>query len=155
MHKEVIHFKIGLSGTSKTKKPEFKICVNGDEFFHSSLTQEPNVPEFFEFEVEVPEGNQTLEISLLNKFSSDTKKDSNGNIVDDMLLTIDSIEIEEIDIGNLKWSASSYFPIYPSDYLDETQKQISEVKECVNMGWNGTWKLPFSTPFYMWLLENL
>jgi hypothetical protein len=72
-----------------------------------------------------------------------------------MLLHVESIEIDEIDIGTLKWTASSYFPDYPDSYLDETQKQIKELKGFVDLGWNGTWKLPFASPFYIWLLENL
>ena len=154
-NKESLHFKIGLSGSSTKKRPEVKIAVNGSEIVHVTLTQSPNITEYFEFDVEVSEGDCKLEISLLNKKQGDTIQDSQGNIIEDMMLSIDSIEIEEIDLSTLKWSASSYFPIYPEYYLDEEQKKIQEVKNCVNLGWNGVWTLPFSSPFYIWLLEAL
>jgi hypothetical protein len=76
-----------------------------------------------------------------------------------MLLTIDSIEVDEIDIGSLLWTNSKYYPKYPQDYIDAQNKLGNklepELKEFVDLGWNGRWVLPFQSPFYIWLLENL
>ena len=157
--KEILAFKIGLSGTSDKKHTEFKISVNGNMVVHSKLTKQPNETEYFEFTHEISEGDNTLEISLCNKGFGDTVVDREGNIINDMLLNIDSIEIDEIDLGSLKWTLSDYEPIYPERYRIEAQQQGKElslsVKNCVNLGWNGTWKLPFTSPFYIWLLENI
>ena len=96
---------------------------------------------------------------FLNKTVYDTKLDANGNIVKDLLLNIDSIEIDEIDIGSLKWTASNYTPMYPESYTQHVlrtgQEIETELKNCVNLGWNGTWSLPFTSPVYIWLLENI
>jgi hypothetical protein len=157
--KEILAFKIGLSGTSDKKQTEFKISINGNTVVHSKLTKQPNDTEYFEFTHEISEGDNTLEISLLNKGFGDTVIDQQGNIVSDMLLNIDSVEIDEIDLGSLKWTLSSYEPVYPERYRAEAKKRgeelSSSVKNCVNLGWNGTWKLPFTSPFYIWLLENI
>ena len=157
--KENLKFRIGLSGSSKRKKPEFKILLNNNKMIHDSLKADTNVVEYFEFTVEVADGANTLEIELLNKSFGDTVLDTSGNILDDMLLNIESIEIDEIDIGTLKWTLSEYKPVYPPNYV---RSQILEgnqlpqaVKNCVNLGWNGKWQLPFSSPFYIWLLENI
>ena len=155
MHKEILSFKIGLSGTSITKSPSFKICVDGNSYKEGTLSTNPNETEYFEFPVEVLEGEHSLEIHLLNKHSTDTIKNDVGQITEDMLLNIDSVEIDEIEIGALKWTLSSYYPEYPEGYLDENQKSIKEVKNCVNLGWNGVWKIHFTSPFYIWLLENI
>lgn len=155
MDKETLHFKVGLSGTTATKQPEFKINVNGNNFYHGSLTQAPNTTEYFEFDVELEEGKHDLKIELLNKTTADTVKDAQGNIVDDMLLNIDLIEVDNIDLGVLRWTGSVYEPTYPDNYTDEAQKQVKEVKNCINLGWNGVWRLPFDSPFYIWLLENI
>ena len=72
-----------------------------------------------------------------------------------MLLTIESLEVDSIELGQLKWSLSTYYPKYPNSYLNENQKSVNEVKNCVNLGWNGTWQLAFKSPFYIWLLENI
>ena len=144
MEKEKLHFRIGLSGTG-TKLPEFKISVGGTEYIHSTLSANDAV--------------EYLDIAFLNKTVQDTRLDTNGNIVKDLLLNIESIEIDDIDISNLKWSASVYAPLYPTSYKQQVvstgQELITEVKNCVNLGWNGTWSLPFASPFYIWLLENI
>ena len=150
MSTDKLKFKVGISGTySGEKTPEFKIAVNGQEFVHGSIKSPNGVTEVFEFEAELPEGSNSLEISLLNKTNSDVIKDNyddpeNFKIIGDLLLNIDSIEIDDIDIGNLRYSASKYQPI-----------GREEISKCVNLGWNGTYSIEFTSPFYIWLLENL
>ena len=159
MSSETLKFRIGLSATAEHKGARFVISVNGKEFVKNQLCKQPNETEYFEFDAELQEGDNSLEICLLNKTNQDTVKDQNGRIVKDYLLNIDSIEIDDLDIGMLKWSLSSYYPDYPVKYRQELVaegKELSaEVKNCVNLGWNGTWKLPFTSPFYIWLLENI
>jgi hypothetical protein len=157
--KETLHFKIGLSGSSAKKQPKFKISVNNTEFVYTQLTSDVNVTEYFEFDAEIAEGECALVIELVNKLMYDTVLDANGNIVEDLLLNIDSIEIDEIDIGSLLWTASDYIPNYPEKHklkaAQAGQELPESVKNCVNLGWNGTWTLPFASPFYIWLLENI
>lgn len=157
--KETLHFKIGLSGTSTTKQPEFQILVNNTVYINQFLTQAPGETEFFEFDAEVNEGDCSLKIVFLNKLGSDTTVGPNGEIQSDLLLNIDAVEIDEIDLGMLKWSLSKYLPIYPDDY-QQIQKSAGieladELSNTVNLGWNGSWILPFQSPFYIWLLENI
>jgi hypothetical protein len=158
--KETLHFKVGLSGSSSKKHPEFRILVNGHEFVsQQQLTGGVNETEYFEFDAKIDEGDCSLAIELFNKLESDTVLDSNGNIVEDLLLNIDSIEVDDIDFGPLLWTASEYTPNYFEAYrLNASQlgQDLPEsVKNCVNLGWNGTWRLPFVSPFYLWLIENI
>jgi len=79
-------------------------------------------------------------------------------------LVINKIVIEDIDIGVIAYEGE-YRPIYPEPwYSDETEagRQPKEVvgKErdgsaCLFMGWEGTYKLEFSTPLYEWLLQKI
>lgn len=157
--KETLHFKIGLSGSSARKQPEFKISVNGNKQVHDRLKGATNETEYFDFDLEIAEGENFIEIELLNKGFGDTTVDQDGNILDDLLLNIDSIEIDEIDLGSLKWTLSDYQPVYPERYKAEVFRRgdnlPDSVKNCVNLGWNGKWVLPFTSPFYIWLLENI
>lgn len=160
LEKETLHFKIGLSGSSDKKHPEFQISVNEQECVgRRQLTAGANEVEYFEFDVEIEQEDCSLTIELLNKSMYDTVLDPNGNIVEDLLLNIDSIEIDEINLGSLLWVASEYKPNYPQKHqLKVTQlgQELPEVvKNCVNLGWNGKWTLPFTSPFYIWLLENI
>ena len=97
--KETLHFKIGLSGSSARKQPEFRISVNGNKQVHDRLKGAANETEYFDFDLEIAEGENFIEIELLNKGFGDTTVDQDGNILDDLLLNIDSIEIDEIDLG--------------------------------------------------------
>jgi hypothetical protein len=155
MDKETLHFKVGLSGSSEQKQPKFSIAIDGNIVQEGTLSQAPNVTEYFEFDVSLTEEPHELQISFINKLPADTIKDSDGNIVGDMLLNIDSIEIDEINLGTLPWTSSIYNPIYPDSYMDRDQKNIKDVTNCVTLGWNGIWRLPFHSPFYIWLLENI
>ena len=157
--KETLHFKIGLSGSSSRKQPEFRISGNGNKQVHDRLKGAANETEYFDFDLEIAEGENFIEIELLNKGFGDTTVDQDGNILDDLLLNIDSIEIDEIDLGALKWTLSDYQPVYPERYKAEVFRRgdnlPDSVKNCVNLGWNGKWVLPFTSPFYIWLLENI
>lgn len=144
---ETIKFKIGLSGTYWNKKPGYSVKLDGQEKITGSITEENEVIEYLEFEADVEEdSSHCLEICLLNKTDADCFVDKNGTITKDMLLNIESIEIEDIDLGILKWTASEFVPYDTS---------IAPIKGCVNLGWNGSYKLVFDSPFYLWLLHNL
>jgi hypothetical protein len=159
MEKETLHFKIGISSTSDKKHPQFAILVNDQQFVADHLSSSKNQTQYFEFDAELNEGNHLLIIEFKNKTNEDTVLDKNGNIIEDLLLNIDSIEIEDIDLGTIIWTSSEYKPNYPAAYRSQMQAQGTDlaesIKNCVNLGWNGQWTLPFTTPFYMWLLENI
>ena len=69
-----------------------------------------------------------------------------------MLLNIESIEIDDIDIGHLRYTASKYELVKKQVFNGAI---VSELKSCVNLGFNGTYVMQFDSPFYLWLLENL
>ncbi len=159
MDTELLHFKIGLSGTSSIKQPKILIKVNDQQFIDVVLTKNPNETEYFEFSATLDEGNHCLEIVLQNKTDQDTIMNHDGEILSDMILNIDSVEIDDIDLGPLLWTSSVYKPEYPISYVQHCesigQNLLPELQNCVNLGWNGRWSLPFTSPFYIWLLENI
>ena len=99
-------------------------------------------------------------IFIYNRYHSNSQTVINekGDILNDQLLNIKSIEIDEIDLGGLVYDGV-YTPQYPEPWA--TQQREAGValeesfKNVTRMGHNGTWTLKFSSPFYMWLLENL
>lgn len=159
MEQETLHFKIGVSGSSLKKQPKIRILINDQEQVNEQLIVAENTTQYFEFDATLQEGSCFLGIELLNKTTSDTVLDSDGNIIEDLLLNIDSVEIDEIDLGSLLWTMSDYIPDYPEQYRLEMGKQGKDLpvslKNCVNLGWNGRWTLNFTSPFYIWLLENI
>ena len=88
-----------------------------------------------------------MKIILTNKTNSDTVQNADKTeIVKDMLLNIESCEIDEIDLGNLIYEKTEFVPVDPARPV---------LQNCINLGWNGAWCLRCTNPFYIWLLENI
>jgi hypothetical protein len=143
---EKLHLKLGLSGTYWDKRPSFRINLN-DQVLHTGTIQaDSDVTEYLEFDVETADDLVTLSITLLGKEFSDTvENDDKTAIVKDMLLNIVSVEVDDIALGMVPFNMSEYHP----------EGRTDVVKNCMNLGWNGTWSLSWDNPFYIWLLENM
>jgi len=145
---EKLRFKIGLSGTYWAKKPIYSILVNDQVKDTCEITTASDEVFFVEFDCEVSEGPCTLKIRLENKENPDTVTDDTTEefvILKDMLLNIESVEIDEIDLGNLLFTAKFIG--------DDPSRPVLD--KCKHLGWNGAWTLEFASPFYIWLLENI
>jgi hypothetical protein len=153
---ERINFKITLSGTYWDKKPKFNISVDGVSYVNQEISGKSDEIEVHEFFADIEPGNHTLSIAFENKTDDQTVKDPlDGEpytIVKDMLLNVVDIEIDGIELGGLLWEGTYKFDRVV-DYQGHTG--ISELKACLNMGWNGSYDIEFESPFYLWLLEKL
>lgn len=147
MNSESLKFDITLSGMYWDKKPQYSIWLDENPVVQTELNE---LAQTFSFERTIDEGSHELKIRLENKTDSDTVV-VNGDVVKDMLLNIDDISIDDISLGNLLWSAE-YLLDKPQVYQGKT---ITHLDSCVNLGWNGTYVLKFTSPFYIWLLEKL
>lgn len=149
---ETLKFKVGVSGTYWDKKPHYTIWIDEQKLVDAHIKGRSNEVDYVEFEAALPEGDHEFKVRLENKSDRDVEQDGHGNIVNDMLLNIESIQIDDIDLGNLKWHASEFHADHPKTVKGE---DVSVLTQCVNLGWNGTYKIKFTSPFYLWLLENL
>ena len=78
-----------------------------------------------------------------------TRLDAQGNITYDACLKITDISFDDISISDLL----SQKAVYNHDFNgsgEQTQDRFYET-----MGCNGSVDLEFSTPIYLWLLENM
>lgn len=148
MNNENLKFVITLSGTYWGKKPQFSIWLDDHVI---QQTEFQNQIQTVSFERELSKGDHALKIRLENKDQKTDTVIENGEIVKDMLINIDDITIDDISLGNLLWTAE-YHLDSPQEYNGKT---ITQLDSCVNLGWNGTYILKFSSPFYIWLLEKL
>ena len=148
MEQESLEFAVTVSGTYWSKKPQFSIWLNNKVVIQTEISSES--PQTHKFTHTVDEGEQTLRIKLENKTVADTQI-INGEVANDMLLNIDDISIDNISLGQLLWNAE-YLLDKPQQY---NGKEITQIDNCVNLGWNGSYILKFSSPFYIWLLEKL
>jgi hypothetical protein len=148
MQEENLKIDISLTGTYWDKKPQFSVWLDDHVVTQSEISS--TAEQIVSFERKVDEGSHKLKIRLENKNNSDTIVE-NSEVVKDMLLNINDITIDNISLGNLLWSAE-YILDKPQLYKGQT---IDHLDGCVNLGWNGTYVLKFTSPFYIWLLEKL
>jgi hypothetical protein len=148
MNEEKLSFVVALSGTFWERRPQFSVWLDDHMVVASEIVSAAQ--QEIKFQRTIDKGIHTLKIRLENKINSDTVL-ANDEIVNDMLLNVDDIMIDDISLGNLLWSAE-YILDKPQQYNGQT---ITKLDNCVNLGWNGTYILKFSSPFYIWLLEQL
>lgn len=151
-HQESLHFKIVLSGTYWGTVPKYSIIIDDTVVESEIVKQQSNELFEVEFDRQLNEGVHCLKIRLENKTNSDTQTDSEGTILNDMLLNIENIIIDDIDIGTLKWTKSEFVTDAEVTYEG---RPTTVIKNCVNLGFNGSYILEFTCPYYVWLLENL
>ena len=103
----------------------------------------------FEYDINDDDGEHKLQIVLTGKTTDHTRVDADGNIIKDATLTISNIVIDDININQLFLDKC----VYTHDF-NGTQPEIQYSFHGV-VGCNGTISFEFSTPIYLWLLENM
>ena len=159
MATEKLKFKLELYATMWNKPPHAEILIDNKSYFNSDITGTEDKPDIIEFEHEVEDEKEyALIINRAGKTKNQTVVNEKGDILNDQLLHIKSIEIDEIDIGALVYEGV-YTPQYPEPWATQQRETGVELQESfknvTKLGHNGEWKFTFSSPFYMWLLENL
>lgn len=145
--KERLHFKIGIGGTYWDKRPAYSILVNDQVCATGEISTPSGEFSFVEFDTDIDEGPSSLKIRLENKEWTDTvQNEEKTEIIKDMLLNIKSVEIDEINLGNLVYTKTQFVG-------DDPERPVLD--KCQDLGWNGAWILEFNSPFYIWLLENI
>jgi hypothetical protein len=159
MATEKLKFRLELYATWWSQPPKAEILIDNITVFNGLITSNKEKPTIIEFEHLCQEDkNHELVIKRFNKTSKQTVVGPQGEIEKDQLLHIRRIEIDEIDLGSLVYEGI-YTPEYPEPWASQ-QRDSGEVlqesfKNATQLGHNGVWRFSFSSPFYMWLLENL
>ena len=75
------------------------------------------------------------------------------------ILEIVDLEIDSISVYEVVCTSGQWYPVMDPDFVEARRqrdgKEPDEWERSVTFGVNGTWKMPFSTPLYQWLLETL
>jgi hypothetical protein len=159
MSTETIKFKIELYAQYWDKPPITEILINDNVVCNKQeITSNEDKPTVIEFEYTLEaEKKYTFRVNNCNKDNSQTVIEDD-KIIKDQLLFIKSVSIDDIDLGGLIYEAK-YYPEYLEPWASEQRsagKDLPEyIKNVTSMGHNGRWEITFTSPFYMWLLENL
>jgi hypothetical protein len=158
MATEKLKFKIELYSTMWDKPPHAEILINNDVKFIGDISGTESKPNIIDFEYEMEEKEYSLVIKRSGKGRNQTIVNEKGDILKDQLLHIKNINIDEIDIGALVYEGV-YTPTYPEPWATQQRESGNDLRESFKnvtiMGFDGEWRFTFSSPFYMWLLENL
>jgi len=95
------------------------------------------------------EAEHELRLVLKHKQLDHTKIDDQGNILKDAYLIFDNFLFDEVDCDILVHELSRYHHDF-----NGTSDPVTEAFYGA-MGCNGAVKLQFTTPLYLWLLENM
>jgi hypothetical protein len=106
-------------------------------------------PYHFSHDISDEDGEHELAIELYGKLPKHTVVDSEGNIINDAMLSVSNISIDGIPMDQVISEVAKYHHNY-----NGTQPETQD-KFYGNMGCNGQLKLKFTTPIYLWLLENM
>ena len=94
-------------------------------------------------------GEHDLRIVMRGKTTEHTQVDADGNIIKDSTLQIINVVIDDLDVHQLFLDKT----VYTHDF-NGTQPQVHDSFHGV-AGCNGTISFRFTTPMYLWLLENM
>jgi hypothetical protein len=135
-----------IKSTDQTCPMGLEIWVDGIQVLDQSHVQDMI---FFDHYIDDSEVEHDWQFVLKNKPSDYTKIDSDNNIIKDSVLEISDVAFEDILLGHLFIKNT----VYRHNFNGHGQ-QVSE-QFFGTMGCNGTVSLKFTTPMYLWLLENL
>lgn len=100
-------------------------------------------------EISDADGEHELTFELFGKQPHHTKITETGDIVSDALLEISNIKLDGIDLDQIVQSLAEYHHDFNGSQAPTNDKFYGY------LGCNGTVTLKFTTPVYLWLLENM
>lgn len=143
---EKISIRVSIANTNPSADIGVRVRLDGKAYYET-----PHVKEDISCECEVDDtdGEHVLEIELFGKRAEHTTINSAGEIIKDAMLSVTSIAIDDIDMTNIVIAKG----VYTHDF-NGTQPAIDD-SFYGYLGCNGTLKVNFTTPVYLWLLENM
>jgi hypothetical protein len=103
----------------------------------------------FEYDFVDTDGDRQLRFVMKNKTQAHTTIDADGNILSDCRICIENLSFDEIQLRQIFLDHA----VYEHDFNGTTDK--IQDRFYGEMGCNGTVTLVFTTPVYLWLLENM
>ena len=141
-----IKLQVEVSPTDASVPLGVEIWLDSNKFYDTDWVRESA-----EITHEFPDSDSEHEIKfvLKNKLPDHTICDDQGNIVKDALIEIKNLKLDDIELGELFYSKSQYTHNFNGNGADTTEPYMG------SMGCNGTVSFKFSSPVYLWLLENM
>lgn len=144
---DLIALKCVISSTDINVPLGMRVCVDDKVLYENSHVKDEEIVEYKISDNDNEE--HTLTFELFGKLPAHTKINDAGEILQDALISIKNLEIDGIDISQVLQDSAIYYHDFNGS------KDPVEDKFNGAIGCNGIVKLKFTTPFYLWLLENM
>lgn len=135
-----------IDTTDATAALGLEIWLDDQQIFNCDHVVQPMT---FEHEFDDQEKSHQIRWILKNKTFEHTKLNEQGEVVSSACVTVDQIEFENINVDKLLWEKAVYTHDFNGGGPVTTENFYGV------LGCNGTVSLDFSTPLYLWLLENI
>jgi len=145
-------FNTGLYGVAKKGPTDtsipigFEVLLDGVSMFK---TDHVTGPCQVTFDINDDEATHKIQFVMTGKTQEHTVINEHKEITSDTLLKISNILIDDIVLDQFLNKLVEYNHDFNGSQSTTTDKFYSV------MGCNGTVKFEFTTPFYLWLLENM
>jgi hypothetical protein len=147
---EKIKLSLDIVNPSEFHNLGIELWIDKAKFFDSLIAPGTH---HVQHEFEVEDGNHSFKIKFKNKnknkSNEHTKINEDGSIISDALINISNICLDEIKIDQLLYEKAEY--VHSTNGIET----IAVHPFYGNFGCNGHVQLKFSTPVYLWLLENM
>ena len=141
---ETLRIDIAFDSEFKNSPPYIHV-LNDARVVHDKIAI--SGPTHITFQIDLSPGDHMLEIVR------EGHDDSNYQ-----LCKLSSFQTDDIDVTEISQFAF-FYPRYPNPWFQEQQAAgvhwPQSHKAWTEWGWNGTWKLSYSSPFYTWLLNSI
>jgi hypothetical protein len=144
--KNNIKFSCAIDTTDNSAGLGMEIWLDQQQIFNQDCI---SGPQSFSYSFSDNEAEHELQFVMKHKKAEHTKIDTDGKILKDACLIVTDLAFDDIDIGQPVANNA----IYTHDF-NGTSNTVHN-KFYGEMGCNGVVSLQFTTPFYIWLLENL
>ena len=132
----LVSFSCILDTTDATFPLSMEILFNKKSIFNQQITEKVKFTHQFEF-------------VMTGKLPEHTVIDDDGSIVSSPMLTIADVKFENIDLGYVFLEKAMYYHNYNGSADDVEDLFFG------SLGCNGSVSFKFSTPLFLWLLENV
>ena len=141
-----VQLTCNVSSTDPTAKIGLEIWLDDTQIYNTEHVADPVN---FAHELADTEGDRQLRFIMKNKTPKHTTIDTDGNILTDCRVCIGNLSFDGIDLRQIFIEKSVYEHNF-NDTADTVQNKFYG-----EMGCNVTVSLAFTTPVYLWLLENM
>jgi hypothetical protein len=142
---EKIQIKFGVSNTDPESPLQLQVHMDNKLLGSLLITQPIDVVH----DLELEDGDHELCLTLQGKITAHTVIDDQGKIIKDAMLQFSGVEMDDINIDSMLQKLAVYTHDFNGSGVS-TQDSFFHAQGC-----NGTVSLKFTSPVYLWLLENM